>query len=275
MHTTTGGITATFETVTPELATEWLGLNEGNRNKRTQQVAKIARAIKRDRFLITGDTIKFDTTGRLIDGQHRLSAIVDTDTPVVILIVRGVDPDVQLVIDENAKRSARDAARFKDLSFPNIVAPAARIGIARNRGGLKYPGERAVSNLSNDEAVTWILENQDIAEGARIASAYRKSVPARPAALAYAAMELLRVDAEAAEEFFAAIHEMRLDGTGDPRLTLVRFLESAGQNEHPEARIALGLYAIFHAWNHWREGKELRVIRTQHKGQPLAIPEPK
>lgn len=271
--------------VTPEDAQRWLDdWNTENRNKRPAHVTRIARDMENGKFLVTGDTIKFDRNGRLIDGQHRLSALVKAGAAAWILIVTELDPDVQTVIDAGAKRSGGDALKFKGLGgHYTMISAAARIGISRDTGKLILASDRAKATPTNPEVIEWVSENMDVIEAAALADGYRRSIPARPAVLAYAALVLRRVDVEQAEEFFDAIQYMRTDGKGDPRFTLSKFLSASHEGKgHPEAQIGHGLFAIFHAWNAWRAGEKLHAIHAYHRikdergeNLPREIPAPR
>ena len=67
--------TFTIDTVTPAIATRWLGLNTNNRHPRITDVRALAADMRGGRWQQNSETIKFGTDGRLIDGQHRLMAI--------------------------------------------------------------------------------------------------------------------------------------------------------------------------------------------------------
>ena len=41
---------------------------------------------------LNGKSICFDWNGRLLNGQHRLSAVVRSGVPLTTLVVRGLDP---------------------------------------------------------------------------------------------------------------------------------------------------------------------------------------
>ena len=63
-------------TITPGDAEQMLESNEANRNMRARVVSAYARDMETDRWLVTGETIKIGRHGELLDGQHRLQAII-------------------------------------------------------------------------------------------------------------------------------------------------------------------------------------------------------
>jgi len=100
--------------VTPETASQWLKLNEANRPLRSGAVQKMADDIADGLWLETNpQPLIFDTSGALIDGQHRLSALVRANRPLWFLVVTNVPRHTQLVIDDHLIRSVADFARWE------------------------------------------------------------------------------------------------------------------------------------------------------------------
>lgn len=94
--------------ITPEIATRWLDANEGNRRLDWNYIAQLARDMKAGRFACTHQGIAFDTHGRLIDGQHRLWAVLEANTPVRMRVFYNESPENTIHIDGNHPRSAAD-----------------------------------------------------------------------------------------------------------------------------------------------------------------------
>jgi hypothetical protein len=92
-------------TITPELAAELLTNNPGNRLVADGVVAKYRRDMSAGRWLLNGQTIKIGKTGRLLDGQHRLHACVQSSASFPAIVVRGVDEDVFDTFDLGGRRS--------------------------------------------------------------------------------------------------------------------------------------------------------------------------
>src|SRR5215472_19149766 len=99
------GPNASFMTITPMLAQEWLDRGGANRHRNDKRVGVLAAAIRRGDWRLTGDTIKLDEDGLIRDGQHRLAAIVDAGIDVQTLVVFGVAEDAFDVMDTGRPRS--------------------------------------------------------------------------------------------------------------------------------------------------------------------------
>ncbi len=98
--------------ISPILATPaWATLvleqyNHHNRAMNAFTVQRYVRAMFEDAFPFNGDTVRFDTEGILLDGQHRLRAIVESDKSQWLLVVTGLQRGAVLgTIDIGRKRS--------------------------------------------------------------------------------------------------------------------------------------------------------------------------
>jgi hypothetical protein len=94
--------------VTPEIAKQYLSLNEDNRRVRNTWVDYLAHSIKSGEWQSTHQGIGFSKSGRLLDGQHRLMAIVKANIPVYIMVTYGLDENVFSAIDNGIKRTDED-----------------------------------------------------------------------------------------------------------------------------------------------------------------------
>lgn len=101
-------------TVTPELAAEWLEHNTHNRTLRPRVVDKYAADMKAGRWLLTHQGIAFDDDNVLVDGQHRLAAVVQSGAAAKMLITRGVSMKAQIAVDDHSVRNTADALRLAE-----------------------------------------------------------------------------------------------------------------------------------------------------------------
>lgn len=95
--------------VTPEMASEWLVKNTNNRRLVKGHVESLEAVLYRGEWMLNGETIKFSTDGRLIDGQHRLHACVNSGIGFWTYVAYGVNADAFDTIDTNIRaRKASD-----------------------------------------------------------------------------------------------------------------------------------------------------------------------
>jgi hypothetical protein len=82
------------ETITPEIAREYLRRNTHNRQIRKSTVESYAKSMRRGNWLLTHQGIGFDEKGNLIDGQHRLEAVVASGCSIEVLVTRGLPTSI-------------------------------------------------------------------------------------------------------------------------------------------------------------------------------------
>lgn len=114
------------ELITPELAAQYLTMNSHNRVLRQPKVNTIAAAITRGEWEHTGQAVQFDTNGVLLDGQHRLWAIVQSGVAVNTEVTRGIAPRAFRVIDTHTTRSAGQVLSMRGVPDANRVAAGLR-----------------------------------------------------------------------------------------------------------------------------------------------------
>lgn len=104
-------ITFTLETITPQIAEAYLSKNDDkNRGIRFGSLKEYVRCMEEGSWQLTHQAIAFDCTGKLIDGQHRLRAIVKSGTTQQMYVARydSSETSMKLSIDRNARRTIAD-----------------------------------------------------------------------------------------------------------------------------------------------------------------------
>lgn len=107
---TTGAPISYWGIITPDIARQWLAeCNKGNRHVREDHVLRLACDMLEDKWVgRNGEAIRFDTEGRLVDGQHRLLACIQAEKEFESLVVYGVDKDAYATIGIGVKKSLAD-----------------------------------------------------------------------------------------------------------------------------------------------------------------------
>lgn len=100
--------------ITPKLAAQWLGVNYNNRPLSRAYVEELSRALRAGKFRTTHQGIAFDSQQRLRDGQHRLTAIVETGIGVEMLVSTGLTEAELQAIDDGRKRTAHHVLSMLD-----------------------------------------------------------------------------------------------------------------------------------------------------------------
>jgi hypothetical protein len=129
------GVRSEWRVVSPELATKWLEGNTHNRKVRDAVVARYAQDMKAGRWKQTHQGIAFDEEGVLIDGQHRLYAILEADVPIVLQVTYGLPMESQYVVDDGIKRSVVDILKINGNGMAEVTSLHAAVA-RRMQAGL-------------------------------------------------------------------------------------------------------------------------------------------
>ncbi len=111
-------------TITPELAKQFLTRNTNNRSVRKTVVKRYARDMLEGNFILMPHGIVFLKDGSLADGQHRLLAIINSNTTQEMMVTFDADPSIHLYQDRGDSRTEYDNLRINgnEWSSKNIVA---------------------------------------------------------------------------------------------------------------------------------------------------------
>lgn len=263
---------ASLVEVTPAQAKKWLDLNTHNRPLRERVVDLYARDMTAGNWQVTGDGVKFAIDGSLLDGQHRLAAVVQAGVTVSLFVIRGLAHDAQEVMDSGVKRQASDALALRGHRHTALLAATARIALTATTQGYQAIVGRSTT-FTTSEVAAFVAEHPEIEEYMAWAQTTARQTDSSPSVVGYAMWRLHQIDPEDATDFFHALGDGIGLEAGDPVLALRRRLAEA--RRHRE-RIGHGahLSLIFRTWNARREGKSVQRISVVNRSGEVVVPEP-
>lgn len=94
--------------ITPAKAKLYLAQNKGNRPLQKLHVNFLASEIEKGNWKCNGESIKIGKDKQIIDGQHRLTAVVKANKSITTALMTGLDPAVFDTIDTGKNRSPGD-----------------------------------------------------------------------------------------------------------------------------------------------------------------------
>lgn len=114
-------MTTVTENITPAKAQEYLRTNDANRPISKVYVRSYADTMRRGAWLMNGVPIIFDTEGRLLDGQHRLRAVVEAGIPVRFDVVRGAPSAAFTTYDTGRHRNLGQIIAMQGTKHYNLI----------------------------------------------------------------------------------------------------------------------------------------------------------
>jgi hypothetical protein len=266
-------VSVSLEVIDKETAERYLGTNIAvNRRLRVRKLEALCRSMTHGDFRFTGDPIRFNSDRRLIDGQHRLHAIVETDTKHTFIVVRGLSPEAMSVLDVGAARTLQDYLRIAEIEYAGQVGTAVNAATNMATAYAEDIDSIVPAQPTFPEAARWLEENPGIVEWVKLLEPHRKH-PLRwrigvSAPLMYAAS--LRVDDETVRGFIDEVTDLDsriLAEPGSPAIALRRWLTRAAEDPKGGTTGWLRQAAItIKAWNAWIAGDSVQALSWKRGG---------
>lgn len=161
-------ITAYLVGVDYEWAANALENQKRNRPLKQSKVKHLAKIIQAGKWVLNGESIVLDQDGILIDGQHRLAALIhavdklglDREKTVIdAVVVNGVSSDAFHTIDQGEKRSLSDVVAISDYPHAPELAVALRL-LAIRLAGKKVSGAGKMDHADN---LSLLREHENLA----------------------------------------------------------------------------------------------------------------
>lgn len=128
-------VTSIVETITPDIAKEYLKFNVANRPLNIAVVDYYAEQMRKGQWRLNGDAICFIEGGALGNGQHRLQAIIKANCPIDIVVTRGCDKDSFATYDSGRNRRVSDVFSINSIKNGHFVSSVAQKYLMMVRSG--------------------------------------------------------------------------------------------------------------------------------------------
>ena len=259
-------IKSELTTITPEMAKELLERNTRNRPLGEGRAKKIAEAIKRGEWAVNGDTIRISSTGVILDGQHRLKAILLSGVAVQTLVVTGLQDDVFETIDVGrASRSTSDVMAIKGEKNYTILAAMTRMYFIWKKSGNPVHGNPEYSpttaqqlELIEDRSFSRVVD-----ESERLGWCRKNMTPTISAFCLYIFYE---ANKEIASEFFHKLNSGSGLPDGSPILLLRDRLSESKSDKMQKMDKAYMIALVFKAFKLYRDGAFVKTLRVRLDG---------
>ena len=136
-----------IETITPAQAKKYLQSNTENRTVRSQWVERLAAMITKGEWMLTHQGIAFSEDGRLVDGQHRLLAIIEANKPAQMMVAREIEKEAYRHIDGGAPRTLSDRLKLCE----NVTLNRTIAALIRTRYTIVHGGGTPSVDAAEDE----------------------------------------------------------------------------------------------------------------------------
>jgi hypothetical protein len=263
------------ERVGPQRARELLATMRHNRKVTRTVVADYARQMREGLWRSTSQGLIVDWNNQLMNGQHRLLAVIESGKTIEVDVTYGEDPDNFMVLDKHRKRDLKD-----DLSIAGVDYPAETSRLYRIYLDLMQTkpdryiafGGRTRWGWKPETAIEWAKENRAqlihvIQKCKTVQAKQFLRPPAIMMALYYRLYELNPTDAD---EFFAELIKGCATGpVGKLRESLDELMLERVKGSTPPRYMWAAL--VIKAWNAYVQGKRLRQLKFDGGYEPFPL----
>lgn len=257
--------------VTPELAAVALSTSKGNRSLRPTAIAQMASQMGKGEWALTGEPIIFGLDGSLIDGHHRLNAVVLSGVSILSLVVEGIPQGAFAYIDIGIIRTPGDIFGLAGIVDANNSAAAVRAMLEYSAavGSIGIGGLVGARNPSKAYLMElWKKDEEQWQEAASLAGRIYKSLHASRAMMTGMVFLFLSVDSQTARAFCEDVISGAELVEGNAALTFRNNLMRASNNKMSESNRRSLMVKFCQCWNAYRKGQKLMVTR-HNEAQPI------
>ena len=187
--------------VTPAHAEKWLEMNTGNRKIRTSHVRHLANQMEQGRWMLSPEPIVFSPK-RLLDGQHRLSAVLMSGCTIEASVALVQNEDVFRVLDQGVNRNNSDLT-----GIPSPVLQPLQWLLKQSVNGLRK-GKIVIDDIERIKDENIFALSQRIHEVIKPKDRRFKSAPFRAAYIM--AVDMKMCDLETADRIYTDLSHMNM-----------------------------------------------------------------
>lgn len=263
--------------ITPSSAKELLEINVINRRVRKEVVASYARDMKNGKWRDnTGELIKISKSNVLLDGQHRLYAVIQSNVSSYFHVATDIEDDVFTVLDTGKMRGGSDVLQvYGAKNYTRISAIIQSYNVLK-RGNLSFKlSKNTTAKLTNQLMLEIYIDREKFWQevGRKSDSWYNHFSKILTYSTIGAFYSLFYdIDENDAIEFF----DQLCNPNHYPKNSTIILLSKKLIDDRVSSKKMTSVYRnayILKTWNTFRQKKELRVLsfNPEKENYPVAI----
>jgi len=255
--------------LTPEEAVRLLEHNTLNRPLNDQHVKRLAAQIIEGKWRFNGDTIKFSVNGDILDGQHRLWAVVESKIAIETIIVKGVEREAFATIDTLRKpRNGADVLALNGATKHRAITSAALQWLLRWQRGTLEKYQAPINRIENSDIEMAYINNPGMERA--VSRVMQLRGLANPSLVGFFYYILTNRSPELAERMVFTLENPAGVTINDPFFRLRMYFSSDKvKRKDPITTIALMIKAANAAYHN----TEIRMLNWRNQGdRPEPLP---
>jgi hypothetical protein len=256
--------------ITPDIAAEMLENNTMNRNVSMTHVKNLAHAMGCGNWAENGETITIAEDGTLLDGQHRLWAVIESGLPIVFQVAYNVKKSVMPTIGQGITRHFYHVLKIKGSPRWRTAAAITKLAWIYDYFDSELNSASCRNSIQNTVLDNYYDQNEALIEHiAEVVASRKHHFVTSHMGLAY--LLFMRTHPRKAEEFITMLKTGENLHAKHPIMALrMKLISNLMNKQKLSVRETLAYY--IKAWNAYIKGKELSIFRWNNT---LPLPEAK
>ena len=250
--------------MTKELATSLLSTMVNNRNVKETSLKRLVQEINGGTWVVNnGETIKINNQGRLVDGQHRLLAVIKTDKPTEMYLTFNCHEDSIATVDTGSARSLPNILKINNIKYYTMIGGVVQSESVIIKG---FPMNELTSRTdlrSYKKTLEIVKQKLDyLYFVCKEADKLNKKFPLLSASFIAKYFNVFyKIDEDTCFDFFNKLSK----GTDmDSSIYLFRSIMIKDATKSIKKMSPREKEALFiKCWNHYVDGNELKILRWQ------------
>lgn len=251
-----------IKTITPDVAKEMLKRNPNNRKLSAKHVNFLAEQMKAGQWLFDGQPIRVSEAGALLDGQHRLNAIIKSGFPQDFLLISGINTDAFKVMDTGKNRTSGDVLTVNGVPYATATGSAIKLIRGLQKGQTMESKTRELINSNTEVLNFYKQDSENIDEAVKEAHRlYREFDRVLEVSVIAGLMYLTTKQHYTQSSHFwnSLCLGTGLDANSPIRLLRNRLIKDKFSNA--KMKKSYKLHLIIKAWNHYRKGNTPKWLK--------------
>lgn len=259
------GVTARVVFLSPVWAKKLIESNSANqRNVSRDNLAKAEGSLRNDSFVLNGESVIVSDRGRLLDGQHRALAVVNTGIGIWTVLVEGIPDEYFATIDSGKSRSYANVLQISGESHSTHLSST----VQRLAEYLRDPKSVGLSTPISHADLNLVRQMEpDLGESCAALKHNRTMPPSRGAWLYHLAK---KVDAQVTQHFFDRLSDGQMLAADSPIYRLRERLVNerrGGEEKRKVIKLREAMALLIKAWNAYVRGQSLRLLKWDEREQ--------
>ncbi|SNB07231.1 conserved hypothetical protein [Flavobacterium psychrophilum] len=256
-----------YELISPEVAKTILQNNSGNRNISNAKLMEYYNQMIQGKYKEgTAEPLKISNKGRLLDGQHRLTALIKANMTIEFLVARDLDESIFDVLDTGKSRGAADVLSMANVPNSTTISSILKLFYnTKNQNNERY-------KLTNPEVLELYKKNEQKHDEIAVLSIrlYKSGKLFNVSLIGGLLLLFMEKNEHEAKSFFEQLCRVKPVQNNTVEVLYQLFVKDALSKSKIPVHIKIKI--IIKAWNAFRAGKELKIIKyIESEGFPIVM----